>query len=329
MADVMDAIPGYNSRGQRGERTVRGNDRQPTALHYDLAHRIVEHARWSDLGAGAHLRETELAGRFRVSRSPIRAALKLLAERDIVEYTRHHGVFLRIPGRDLDPDLIGDMTTPEQDLYRRMVHDRLAGTLPDILSVAELGRLYAVSRSRLTRLLGHMANEGLVERLPGHRWRFNPALTSEELYDSSYRFRLIIEPATFLEPGFLTEQSELEELNAAHARLIDGEVWQASYSYLYQVDAAFHETVGRWSHNAFLIQAIRHQNRLRRLTEYEYYADRERMLGSCHEHAAILDAVASGRMARASELMRHHINASWRSRPRFPANPGGGDLSRA
>lgn len=310
----------YNARGgDSGGPTVTASQQQPTALHYDLAHRILEYARWSDLDTGAHLRETELAHRFKVSRSPVRAALKLLAEREIVEYTRHHGVFLRVPGHELDPALIGDLTTPDQDLYRQVVHDRLEGTLPDVASVAELGRLYPVSRNRLTRLLGHMANEGLVERLPGHRWRFNPALTSAELYDSSYRFRLIIEPATFLEPGFLTDQSELDELNAAHGRLIDGEVWKASYSYLYQVDAAFHETVGRWSHNAFLIQAIRHQNRLRRLTEYEYYADRERMLASCREHAAILDAVGRGHVARASELMRHHINASWRSRPSFPA----------
>lgn len=300
--------------------------RQPTALHYDLAHRILEYARWSNLDYGAHLREAELARRFKVSRSPVRAALKLLAERNIVEATRHHGVFLRLVGHQLDPDLIGDLTTPDQDLYRQVVHDRLDGTLPDAFSVAELGRFYTVSRNRLTRLLRHMANEGLVERLPGHCWSFNPALTSEELYDSSYRFRLIIEPATFLEPGFLTDQSALERLDAAHARLIDGEVWEASYSYLYQVDAAFHETIGRWSHNSFLIQAIRHQNRLRRLTEYEYYADRDRMLASCREHAAVLKAVDGGHVARASELMRHHINVSWRSRPLFPPAAGEGSV---
>ena len=292
---------------------------QPTALHYDLAHRILQYARWSDLEVGSHLREAELANRFQVSRSPIRGALKLLGERNVVEHSPHHGVFLRVAGRELNPDLIGQDTAPEEELYRRVVRDRLAGTLPDVLSAAELGRLYTVNRTRLNRLLTDMANEGLVERLPGQRWRFNPALTSEELYDSSYRFRLIIEPAIFLEPGFSARVPELDELVSVHARLIDGEVWGVSYSYLYQVDATFHETVARWSNNAFVVQAIRNQNRLRRLTEYEYYAERERMLASCREHAAILDAVADGQTQRASELMHRHIDASWRSRPSFPS----------
>ena len=291
---------------------------QPTALQYDLAHRILQYARWSDLAVGAHLREAELADRFQVSRSPIRGALKLLSERDVVQHAPHHGVFLRIAGRDLNPDLIGEQNAPEEELYRRVVHDRLAGTLPDVLSAAELGRMYAVNRNRLARLLNGMANEGLVERLPGQRWRFNPALTSEELYDSSYRFRLIIEPATLLEPEFSADRSELDELISVHGRLIEGEVWNTSYSYLYQVDATFHEMVARWSRNAFLVQAIRNQNRLRRLTEYEYYADRERMLESCREHAAILRAVDDGNREHASELMRQHIDASWRSRPSFP-----------
>ena len=298
---------------------MSGHKPQPTALHYDLAHRILQYARWSDLAVGAHLREAELADRFQVSRSPIRGALKLLGERNVVEHAPHHGVFLRIAGRDLNPDLIGEQSAPEQELYRRVVHDRLAGTLPDVLSAAELGRAYDVNRTRLTRLLNDMANEGLVERLPGQRWRFNPALTSEELYDSSYRFRLIVEPAAFLEPEFRVDESELAELVSVHERLIDGEVWNTSYSYLYQVDAAFHETVARWSRNAFLVQVIRSQNRLRRLTEYEYYADRERMLVSCREHAEILKAVGNARKERASELMRKHIDSSWRSRPSFPA----------
>ncbi len=297
---------------------MSGSKNEPTALHYDLAHRILRYALWSDLTVGTHLRETDLANRFQVSRSPIRGALKLLSERSIVEHAPHHGVFLRIAGRDLNPDLFGEHNAPEQELYRRVVRDRLAGALPDVLSAAKLGRMYTVNRSRLTRLLNNMANEGLVERLPGQRWRFNPALTSEELYDSSYRFRLIIEPAIFLEPEFEVEQSALAELISVHNRLLDGEVWTISYSYLYQVDAAFHETVAQWSQNAFIVQEIRRQNRLRRLTEYEYYADRERMLASCREHSAILKAVENGRMEQASQLMREHIDSSWQSRPSFP-----------
>jgi len=303
---------------------VSSTNGQPTALHYDLARRIVEHARLSDLAAGSHLREAELARRFRVSRSPVRAALRLLASLHIVEHEPNQGVFLARDGRDLDPDLLDDPDVPDQELYRRIVHDRLSGTLPDTVSAAGMGERYDAGRSVLARLLNRMAVEGLIERLPGHRWRFSPALTSPEVYDASYRFRMIVEPAAFLEPSFLTDRAEFDELKAAHLRLVGGEVARVSYSYLYQLDAAFHEAVGRWSRNEFVLRAIQQHNRLRRLTEYEYYADRDRMLASCREHLAILEAVEAGQSVTAAELMRQHIDTSWRLMPRFPSGESGG-----
>lgn len=313
----MDRVARASSTAVTGGK-ASGSRARFTPLHYDLAYRILQYARWSDLEAGSHLRELELANRFQVSRSPIRSALKLLEDRGAVEHAPHHGVFLRVAGRELNPDLVGESGTLDERLYRQVVRDRLSGAIPEVVSVADLGRIYAINRNRLTHLLNHMAGEGLIERMPGQWWRFNPALTSEELYDASYRFRLVVEPASFHEPGFQLDQAEFSELFSVNQRLMDGEVWTASYSDLYQVDATFHATLACWSGNTFLIQAVCHQNRLRRLTEYEYYGDRDRMLTSCREHEAILMAIGNDNREEAADLMRRHIQTSWDSRPPFP-----------
>lgn len=312
-------------RGPGNGAIVTERENQPTALQHDLAHRILQYARWSDLAAGTHLREAELAERFHVSRSPIRAALRLLGEKDLVEHSPHQGAFLRVAGREVNPDVIREASAPEHDLYRRVVRDRLAGTLPNTVSMSELARIYSASRARLRRLLADMLDEGLIERLPGQRWRFVHVLTSDQVYDASYRFRLIVEPAALLEPGFSADESELDDLIAVHERLIDGEVRKCSYSYLYQADAAFHESIARWSGNAFIAQSVQKQNRLRRLTEYQYYEDRARMLASCREHAAVLEAVREHQPERASQLMYRHIDTSWQFRPAFPVDGGPDD----
>ncbi|MFE2282305.1 hypothetical protein ACFXAE_34760 [Streptomyces sp. NPDC059454] len=49
-------------------------------------------------------------------------------------------------------------------------------------------------------------------------------LTSMESYRDSYRFRLTIEPAAILEPGFVLDRDALESVRAQQQRLVDGEI---------------------------------------------------------------------------------------------------------
>lgn len=55
-----------------------------------------------------------------------------------------------------------------------------------------------------------MANEGWIERLPGHGREFLPVLTSVEAYEDSFRFWLLIEPSAILEPRFTLNRPALE-----------------------------------------------------------------------------------------------------------------------
>jgi DNA-binding GntR family transcriptional regulator len=64
---------------------------------FRLANQILDVIRDAKLEPGHHLREQHLADLVGVSRTPIRSALDLLAERGIVETRKNHGFFLRKP----------------------------------------------------------------------------------------------------------------------------------------------------------------------------------------------------------------------------------------
>ena len=287
-------------------------------LQYRLARRILDHARWHELEPGARLAEPQLAALCGVSRSPVRSALRLLAAHGFVEHHPNRGFFLKHGGWTLDPGDLAILMSDGEALYRRILSDRFGGALPDTLTTSDLQRRYATSRASIARVMSYMRAEGLIEPREGHGWQFRPALISRESYDASYRFRLLIEPAAFHEPAFAPDMTALGRLMRAHRYLLEGRIGTASYTLLYDVDAVFHESIAAWSGNIFLQRSVREQNRVRRLTEYEFYADRARMRESTWEHLAILEAVAHADHARASDLMARHIAASWGLSPAFP-----------
>ena len=54
---------------------------------------------------------------------------------------------------------------------------------------------------------------------------------------------------------------------------------------LFETDAAFHEMCAESSGNAFFVQAIQSQNRLRRLLEFGSYFNSRRVQEWCREHS--------------------------------------------
>jgi DNA-binding GntR family transcriptional regulator len=303
----------------RATKKSTGSSTQPrtSRFHADLARRILRLLREADHPAGWQLKEQWLAGQLDVSRSPIRSALRLLADRGIVTAVPNQGCFLAAASRDLNGALGEIPPTDEERLYFTICRDRFAGRIGRSINVTELGRTYGVNRSMVGRVLARLAEEGLVERDTGRGWSFLPSLDSPEVYEESYRFRMQIEPAAILDPGFRPDPAKFEELRKAHEDLLAGSVRTDPFPRLVEIDVEFHETMGRCSGNRFLLQAIQQQSRLRRMTEFQFRADRERMAQSCSEHLAILDSLEAGDRERAAELMREHIRVSRDLLPTF------------
>ena len=279
------------------------------SLSPQIAERIVDHIRAHQLGRGEHLPSQVLADTFRVSRAPVNKALKLLEKMKVVQLRPNCGFFLQKGARDLrNFKLPATDEEDEEDVYLAIAEDRLRGKLPDRLSENEFMRLYDLPRGRLLKILNRIAQEGWIERLPGHGWGFRQTLTSREGYEAGYRFRATIESAAVLEPSFLVDAAAFGAARKQQQSLMSGDsAWKVPRSELFRINSEFHEIIVGCSHNQFLIDSLQRVNRLRRLIEYRLSVDRSRQRSICEEHLHILDLLEVGDLAVASAFLRRHI----------------------
>lgn len=291
---------------------------KPGARHsrHKLANQLLNLICNLGLNAGHHLREQHLADMLGVSRTPVRAALQVLAERGVVESRRNLGYFLVKAHHLLDSVEIDVPATPDQVLYERLVKERLAKKLPDSFTQADIANLYGPDRITMHRTLALMAEDGLIARNKGHGWHFLPTLDSRIALQSSYEYRLAVEPAMFAFSTFKADAEALTRSRALHLELsIHPDIASLQAQAIFSVDASFHEMMADFSGNVFALQAVQQQNRLRRLLEYNSYEDRERVKAWCREHIAIIDATLAGELTAAGKAMHEHLSRGYRVTP--------------
>jgi DNA-binding GntR family transcriptional regulator len=285
-------------------------------LQRTLIDRILEFVRLEGLGPGDRINEQQIALRLGVSRTPIRAALALLQGEGVVLRRPGTGVVLvKLPdnrraeaeSREQPPSV-----TREEALIIRIAIDRDRHELADEFTVVDLAERYGVARATLVPILEHLAGLGMVEKKPGYGWRF---LTdwNVTILDESYRFRIVIEPAALLEPGFSVSAKWINDTRINHERFLKG-MWTEDMSVaFFEANAAFHEDLAAASGNRFFREAVRLQSRVRRFAMYNWRSGRTRVEKNFTEHMAILDAVERGRFDEASYLMREHLSIAWKA----------------
>jgi len=301
--------PPSSKQKTRSKRTKRYGSGSPrvTDLQIKLAGRIIELAIEKDWLPGHHLKELELADALGVSRSPVRGALKFLESQGVVTTRPNHGYSLRQSGSRLQRL---DLSLPEardESLYEAIVADRVNGELADHQTEADLLRRYGVTRSLLVKTLNRLAREDVVERSHGYGWQFLPTLDSEQAHDESYRFRLLIEPAGLRQPTLQVDGRQLRQCRERHLEVLESPSSPGIHTALFELNAAFHEMLARFSGNRFVLQAVQQQNRLRRLPEYQGFRDEERIRVSCQEHLEIMSSLADGEPEWAATLLERHL----------------------
>jgi DNA-binding GntR family transcriptional regulator len=70
-------------------------DPAPASLHADLVGQLRDHIVAGELAPGARVPERDLCERFKVSRTPLREALKVLAAEGLIELLPHRGARVR------------------------------------------------------------------------------------------------------------------------------------------------------------------------------------------------------------------------------------------
>ncbi|MEH0831948.1 GntR family transcriptional regulator [Pectobacterium cacticida] len=283
-----------------------------TASSRRIARQILDLISEARFDPGYHLREQHLADALGVSRTPVRAGLKELTRLGAVEARPNQGFFLLKRSDELDQLEIEQSKSNDQKLYEQLVHDRIAGVLPESFTQTEISQRYDVDRGVLTRTLVKLSEDGLIARNAGHGWRFLQTLNSDVALRNSYGFRLMIEPAALLTPNLHVDRQMLKRLRAQHLRLIaHPDITRVPAKEIFETDAAFHELLADASGNLFVLQAIQQQNRLRRLLEFGSYHNKRRVKEWCEEHVAIIDALRENKQEQAAELMRTHLQCAF------------------
>jgi DNA-binding GntR family transcriptional regulator len=288
-----------------------GNHAAAEARHATLAAAILRLARMQGWSRGQRMTELDLAASLGVSRTPVRAALRRLAQEGYVTPHADRGFVLAAAGRHLAEARLAAPDTAEATLHAALVQDRIAGRLPPIVAQATLARRYGAGRPLLARVLTRMQHEGLIAPAHGQGWAFAPTLESEASRRAAFELRLALEPAALLLPGFRPDAAMIARLREEHtaaARWI-GQPRPDAIA-IFTVDMNFHEALAEMAGNPFILAAIRQQNVLRRLLELASYRNAARVRAWIGEHLAILDHVAADDMAAAAKAMRLHLGAA-------------------
>jgi DNA-binding GntR family transcriptional regulator len=276
--------------------------------------RLLEVIREEGLAPGSHLPAQMLADKLRLSRSPVNQALELLHEKGIVQREPNRGYFLAREIDDAAADLAEELGLDHggstNAVYFRVAEDRLNGLLPDTFSESLLKQRYELTGAQLQALLHRMAHEGWVQKKPGYGWEFSPMLTTSESLLQSYRFRLALEPAALLEPGYRIAPEVIARCRAAEEHLLHGGIKTDTADQIHERGVRFHEALVEGSGNPFFIDTIRRVNRVRRLLSYRSTQDRKRYKQHCEQHLRILELLEEGRNEEAAEALREHLEAT-------------------
>lgn len=270
---------------------------------------IVDHLTRAGARAGDRLPEQRLADALGVSRTPVRRGLAYLRRHGLAKRREARGYLLAVDAAEL-AQRVDPPTADEEERYIAVAADRLAGRLPETVAEADLVRRYAMTRSEARALLQRMVGEGWVERRRGYGWRFLEMFATQEAYEQSYRFRMAIEPAALLEPGYQIDRQRFAEARASQEALLVDELRPAARAKIFQLGSDFHELIVGCSGNVFFLEALRRQNRLRRLIEYQAMGDRAFFAAQCREHLVLLDLIETGRREEAADFLRRHLDVA-------------------
>lgn len=290
----------------------RSNTRQN---HLKLARQIIEFVLERGMAEGAHLPESLLSDACGVSRTPIRSALKILEEGNIVQRREEGGFFLLLAPEKMAADGVAELEDMESSLAARILSDRAERRIVDIQSVSALVRRYDAPRSAVLNALKILSSDGIVVQLPGRAWAFQPILDTPNAVDESLAFRLSLEPQAILAPGFQADSLKIDLMRQQTEDFLqrpDGKLSSVTFLHL---DCAFHSFIAESSGNRFARGVLLAHQRLRLSTQKDHTIADFRLRQSLEEHLDILDSLERMQLQLAADQMVLHLRRSHIRKP--------------
>jgi DNA-binding GntR family transcriptional regulator len=198
-----------------------------------------------------------------------------------------------------------DRTTLVDRATAALREDILSGALPPgtQISLSAVADSLGVSPSPIREALRMLTADGLVELSPRRGFSVR-AITASDLQDT-YRMRLTLDPLATRMAVLNLDQGELSRLEATHTVLQDAHAAKDLVA-VRRLNREFHFQIYAAAGSPWLLRFI---SMLWDNCE-RYWV----LLGHRDvEHRRIIDACAAGDAARAEELMRDHLDGTWRA----------------
>ncbi|MCF3933413.1 GntR family transcriptional regulator [Acuticoccus sp. M5D2P5] len=297
-----------------------------TRVYVSIAETLREAIAAGRLVEGTVLLERPLAEIFGASRSPVRQALRVLAEEGLVHPFAGRGLLV---GRDNAPVRVpvtreilqlraqGPVVTKvptwrslwydfEREVILRSVYG--SGTINELA----LARRFDVGRTVAHDLLLHAQQVGIVFRDRRARWSI--VQFDDNRLDNLYSLRLILEPVALRLAADRVPRARLTPMIENCRVLLEEPVGDAR-SALDRLEYDLHIECLEHSANAELPRALRVSNSM--LIAGKHIQAEVGQVGTAPppmiaEHCAVLEALASGRVEHAVEQLAAHLESSRR-----------------
>ncbi len=276
-----------------------------------IANSILRNIAAGKIKVGSHLKTQSVADEFGVSRSPVRVALEALEGQKALRRELNKGYYVTSDALKIAAEM--DLAVDYRDMdgaYDQFVNDWLNDRIPNEMTETSLRKRYDVTRSRANSIMFRAVHEGWAERKPGYGWRLREVAKTEEAFNQIYRFRLLIEPAALLEPGFTLDQKAVARLREDQEEVLHIDASDIKKFDQLERGSQFHAELARMSGNLMFHFGVIRANKMRRLLEYRAPIDKDRFVVECTEHLEILDLVEAGEMTEASFKMRIHLDGA-------------------
>lgn len=172
------------------------------------------------------------------------------------------------------------------------------------LSETRLSRQLGISRTPVREALQMLAQEGLVQIIPGRAVTVaSPGV--QDVMDAIH-VRLLLEPEVVRLAAKYITPAQLETLQQAQAGLDQAIVDQDRTAWS-RADNIYHETISAACPNQLLGElAMQYRNRVSYLS-IDAQGDFERLSACTHEHRQIAQSIAAHDHEAAAQTMREHI----------------------
>lgn len=211
---------------------------------------------------------------------------------------------------DNQPDDLKDNATR---LRRVVAYERLKDAIQHAalepgqpLTETRLSKLLGISRTPVREALQQLAQEGLVQVIPGRAITVAEQSVQDVL--DVVHLRWLLEPELVRLATEVASRREIEQLKRSVAEM-QAAIESRDQTAWSRADSVFHQVLGEACPNQLLCEVvIQMRNRVHQIANIDSQTNPARLAECTDEHVEIVEAMAARDAAAAEDAMRSHID---------------------